>query len=487
MAQIRPKVILTNGRVQMPLRVQILDLLVGDPIKTFLTSDTASGVSTLTVKNIQGFSTNQILLIGEPGNQGSEIIKTHASSAPSGSTITLASSTTLPHSASTFIYVIPFDQVEFSRAATLTGSKSVLATSNVLADQYYTEYNDTTNTSGYYFARFKETIGSTYSPYSDAAPYEGYGILSARAIIDGALGQINKKTSEVLSDVYAFTEIDNCQTECIRELKRWSFLQNFNQIIGNLTTNSWKVALPTDVDDQNTNKSIFQLRVGTQQRMIYVDKEKFDEFFVGVAYTTLASALNASDTTMTLVDSSDFTSTGSVTIGAYTYNYSANDTSTGILTLSTTITSTNAQAVGADVFQGATQGLPQYYTIFGGYIYYTPNTSPTYNGNNLYLDYYVKQTRITSDYQNIILPDPVLVQNFLCWKFLRKLNNGEETDSSLSYMNQYLARREKMKQKEVMNKTFKLRPRIQNFNIQTQFNEDTPRWVRDANFPSTGF
>ena len=197
--QIRPKIILTNGRVQQPVRVQLLDVFV-DPVKTFLSSDTASSSGTLTVKNIQGFAINQILLIGEPGGQGSEIIKTHASTAPTGSTITLASNTVLPHSASTFVYVIPYDEVEISIAPTIAGAKVVLTTASLQADQFDTKYNDVTYTTGYYFARFENSITSAYSPYSDPAPWAGYGILSARAVIDSALGALNKKTSEVLSD-----------------------------------------------------------------------------------------------------------------------------------------------------------------------------------------------------------------------------------------------------------------------------------------------
>src|SRR5579872_3970102 len=96
---IRPKILIQNGRVQQPLRVDILDSFSIDPIKTFLIADSASGSSTITVRNITGFAVNQILLIGEPGLQGSEIIKTHSSTAPSGSTITLAANTALAHGA----------------------------------------------------------------------------------------------------------------------------------------------------------------------------------------------------------------------------------------------------------------------------------------------------------------------------------------------------------------------------------------------------
>ena len=60
-------------------------------IQTVLTADMASGSATLTVKNITGFAINQILVIGNFGNEGAEVIKTHASTAPTGSTITLRS------------------------------------------------------------------------------------------------------------------------------------------------------------------------------------------------------------------------------------------------------------------------------------------------------------------------------------------------------------------------------------------------------------
>jgi len=455
-------------------------------IRSFLTVNTASGASSLTIKNITSFADEQILVVGEFGNEGAEIV--YIDGTPSGSTLTLLSPTIFPHSASSPVIVIDFDQVEFSHADSVSGVKTVMDTVNMVVDTPdFTRYNDTTYTTGYYFIRFKNSLTNVYSDYSDPIPVTGYGLYSARTIIDKALGEINKSTSQTLSDSFAFEQIDNCQSEVIRELKRWSFMQKFDAIIGQVSTGSWKVSIPEDLDDENTNKSIYQLRVGTQQALTWVDKEKFDQFLVSVAYSTLASILNVGDSTITLTNSNDFNSTGNVTIGAYTYEYTANDTSTGVLTLSEVVPTGEGQSSGADVFQGATQGLPNYWTIYGGYIYYTPNTSSQYDGNNLYMDYYIKQTMITTDSQTIILPDPMVVVYYLAWKFLKKLANGEETGGSQAYMNLYLARREKMKQKETMNRTFKLKPRVQNFNVQTQFSEDTPRWIRDANFPNTGF
>ena len=177
-----------------------------------------------------------------------------------------------------------------------------------------------------------------YSPYSDDIPYEGYTTRSARSVIDSALNEINKKESVTLTDEFAFQQLDNCQTEVIQDLKRWSFMQLFDVTVAHIATGSWKFPLPDNIGTDNSNKSIYQLRVSSQQRLVWVDKQKFDEFLVGVAYTTLAVALAEGDATMTLVDSSTFNSlasesedgTGMVTIGAFNYAYSANDTTTGI-------------------------------------------------------------------------------------------------------------------------------------------------------------
>ena len=99
--------------------------LLQNPIKTYLTTDLASGSASATVKNITGFAVNQVLILGELGNEGTELIYTHASTAPTGSTITFNQNTTFPHSSGTPIYVIDFDKVEISNAVTSTSTKVI--------------------------------------------------------------------------------------------------------------------------------------------------------------------------------------------------------------------------------------------------------------------------------------------------------------------------------------------------------------------------
>lgn len=450
-------------------------------IKTFLTVNTASGVTSLSVKNITSFANNQILVIGQFGNEGTEIA--YVNGAPSGSTLTLTTATTYPHSADSPVIVIDFDQVEFSHAVTTTGSKTVMSTVNMVVDSPdFTRYNDTTYTTGYYFIRFKNSITNVYSDYSDPIPVSGYTQFTARYIIDQALSGINKKTSEVLSDDFAFKEIDNCQMETLRELKRWSFLQKFDTIIGQLATGGWKIALPTDLDDQFTNKSIFHIKIGREQTLTWIDKDRWNQLTQGMAYTTLASNIIVGAATITLIDSSDFDASGTVIIGANSYPYTVNNTSTGVLTLTSVSTTTNT--AGEDAFEFAITGLPTCFTVFGGYIWFDRVVSSTFNGRNVYADYYTKIISITTDSETIVLPDNLIPQYYLQYKFLLKLNNGEENPATQGMYAKYLKRVEKLKQKEVLGTTFVLKARINNYAIQSQFDYPDSKRVRTGNYPN---
>jgi len=450
-------------------------------IRTFLTTNTPAGVTALSVKNITSFADDQILVIGQFGNEGTEV--SYVSGTPSGSAMALDSATNFPHSTDTPVIVIDFDQVEFSHADTVTGSKTVLATINIVVDTPdFTRYNDTTYTTGYYFIRFKNSITNVFSDFSDPIPVTGYTQFTARYLIDAALGGINKKTSEVLSDSFAFVEIDNCQMETLRELKRWSFLQKFDQIIGQISTGSWKIPVPTDLDDQFTNKSIFSIKIGREWTLDWIDKDRWNRLTESMAYTTLASNILVSDATITLTDSSDFDSGGTVQIGANTYAYTANDTTTGILTLTDVSTTTNT--AGQDAFEFPVIGLPTCFTIFGGFIWFDRVVAATYDGRNVYGDYYKKVDSISTDSQTIVLPDPLVVQYYLQWKFLLKLNNGEENQASLAKMANYTARRDKMKQKEVIGTTFVQKPRVNNWSLQSQFDNQDSKRIRDGNYPN---
>lgn len=456
-----------------------LTLLSGQK-PTFLTSDTASGVGTLTVKNIFGYAVNQYLLIGVFGNEGAEIIKTHASTVPTGSTITLAANTSFPHSAGTPITIIPYNVVEIRTATTATGSKTLLGTTAIAAVSIQTKYDDTAASTGFYFTRFKNENQATFSDYTGAVPTTGYTRLMARSIIDAAKDAINETNNSIFPDSFCFKELDNCQIEVLRELKRWSFMQEFSYVVGNTSYGTWKVALPTNCDDQHTTKSIWNFRIGTQPDMIWVDKAKFNELTYNIANSQVTTTTLSGLSFIVLDDTSDFDDSGDATIGGWAVPYTANDRTLNKLTLTSTLTTT--AVAGADVFQGASLGVPRYWTTHGGYVYHYPVTGHQLRNNNYYLDYYKNITSITSDVTEISFPDPLVAQYYLQWKMILKKNNGVESEGSIAAFGQYSRRLQKMKQKETENRVFQLRPRFNNWSKQMSSNVDGNFSERTGNF-----
>ncbi len=297
-------------------------------------------------------------------------------------------------------------------------------------------------------------------------------LLTASTIIADAVGQINKEgvyPSTVLTAAFSLQQLDAFQGEVLSEQKRWGFMQSFDTVLGDTATGNWRVAVPTDLDDQYTNRGIWNFRIGTQSNLTFVDKAKWDEITSQVAHTTLKVAIVVGDAIVTLTDSSDFADSGVILVGANEYTYTANDRTTGILTLSAVTTTTNL--ILASVFQNASMGAPIYWTIFNGYIDHWPLISSQYDKRNYYLDYYKAQTALASASSVLVVPDPAAASYYLQWKMLKKLNNGQETAESAAAKANYINAAEKLKQKDSLGRVFRLKPRKNSINVSGGYSD----------------
>uniref|UniRef100_A0A6H1ZGF0 Putative tail collar protein n=1 Tax=viral metagenome TaxID=1070528 RepID=A0A6H1ZGF0_9ZZZZ len=139
--------------------------LVSDPQLTYLTAAAVGGTtSTLTVVSNSEIAENQILLIGEFGEERSEVVKTHATDAATGTTdIILTAAVANSHPVDTPIYIIDYNQIKFAHATTATGTKTVLGTEGVEADNTQTIYKDKTKNSGFYFKKYYNNITGTFT------------------------------------------------------------------------------------------------------------------------------------------------------------------------------------------------------------------------------------------------------------------------------------------------------------------------------------
>lgn len=240
--------------------------------KSSLKADYASGVGTVDVYSIDQFAVNKILLIGEIGDKDSEIIHTSSSVTPSGNTVTLAANTVNPHTKDTPVYIYAFDQVEFSHADTLTGTKTVLGSLQTIDPrQKEMVYEDSVNSSGYYFTRYKNSITGVFSDYSDGIPYMGLPANTVGYAIDTAMNELDASFSEKLT----FRKLISASNQMLRlvrgKLRSWSKYQKVDEIIDQLVKGTETYAMPDDIYDKNSNKSVLNLRLEDSYPLTYID------------------------------------------------------------------------------------------------------------------------------------------------------------------------------------------------------------------------
>ena len=162
--------------------------------------------------------------------------------------------------------------------------------------------------------------------------------------------------------------------------KRWSWRQAFDTDLGNLSTGDYRIAMPTDIKDPNTNKDVMGLRIGVNENLEYITKRAMDEEWIGTARTTLVSAYTVTDASITLTDSRDFADSGSILIDEDTIQYSANSRSTGVLTVSTD--GSDNHATDDNVYQNVSFTLPTKFTIFEKFIEFNFPLYSKFNSRN---------------------------------------------------------------------------------------------------------
>jgi len=409
------------------LKVRQQNIVENAVEETVLNADLAAASGTCTVKSIKGFAIDQVLLIGELGAEDSEIIKTHGSTAPSGSTITFLSNTVYAHPAGTKVRVILFDSVEYSHATTATGSKSVLATETLDPDVLEKVYDETSKTTGFYFARFKETIGNTFSEYCDALPYGGWTQDSVGYMIEQAfLNLPGIDFSEKVTLAGCIRLIKDGINYIQGKQMRWPEHQKMNTKIDYTVHGENIITMPTDIYDNETNKSILAMRIGSDSNLIYRDPVEWEDRVVGGhIFTDVRTQASSGDTTLEIDNSYDFADSGSVSVyisgTKYTITYTGvtRSATAGVLTgvpASGTGSITVTIPVDTKVHHGEQVGQPTQFTVRNSQLEFWPIADDKYDNKAVYLDYFIvctapDSTGDTIDYQRFDM-----LTDYLTWR-----------------------------------------------------------------------
>ena len=442
-----------NGQIKVPLAPLATNALE----KTYLTADMVVGTA-MTVKSQKGFhvTTNEPLIIGEIGDEITELVETTTSSSPS--TITLNSASIFAHKAGTPVYLIKFDQIEFSHSSTLTGSKSVLTANSGLysiqPDKAEFILDETEFTTGFYFVRFKESVGSTFSDYSDGIEVGVWERNTVGFMITRALRNLGLELSEnvTLNDCYEW--LTKGMTATQGKLFRWPEHMSYNTIIGQAQRGTQVLAMPTDTYDTETNKSIIGVRIGDNTNLQYLDPVTFDNQMVDVRVTQVRSQASQNDSSLDVDNSYDFfdgsasaPSTASVYVAnvkdTFTYTGVTRDDASGGSAAFTGIPTSGEDAIGQTtavdvyVWQNEREGIPRWFTVRNGNLEWWPLVDGNEDNANIYMDYSKVATTINSDRDVIDYQRFDFLQSFLTWRMWCKGKNNGELDKRSAWYTDY--------------------------------------------------
>jgi hypothetical protein len=405
---------------------------------SFLEADVAAGITSLSA-NGTFFSAGQYIIIGQPGQEKSEIVKINN---PSSTAITLLTALTFSHNRGDLITLIEYNQIEPQRSTDAGVSYTPLTIVDInpqVLETYLQRTGDATT--DYYKFRFYNSTSTLYSGYSDPVIASGYDDNTVYAIKHRALSQLGENVNDLITDDFLneslnegrrIVDMGTATVDGVQQrVLRWSFRTKFNTDIGNIVPGAWSVTAPTDLRDRNTYKNILGLRIGRSNwPCVYQDQRRFRQNYLNVAHTTLNGAILTGDTSIVLTSSGDFDASGTIYIGAETVlltndavAYTANNVSTNTISGVTGIVS-GGHASGRDVWQEATFGMPTAYTIDNATIYFDVPFDDDYAGENIYLDYYQSLTAVNSDSDVLDEPFYDLYVPYLKFKIKSLKSNG---------------------------------------------------------------
>lgn len=438
--------------------------------KTYLTSASVATDTTITVKNNAGYSNTDPqdnLLFEGFGNEIAEIKRINGA-ITAGTSLTVQA-LTYAHGVGTSIYKILFDQFEVrgGTTAAIAGSTNGTIvqfngsnTTPINLGGSYTDFVVTGTTYAYYGVRFYNSLATTtyYSSFSDGIPATDFTVNSVGFIRRNAFENTGESIDgELFSDLWVYDQIYTIEQDVTKELAFWSWLQEFEADMGNIATGDRSMSLPSDIEDNKTTKSIYGIRIGTGVNLEPITKREYEELMDGVPFTTLASTAAEGATSMTLTDSRDFADSGSVNIAGTSYTYTTNTRATNVLSgfsaLAAEITS------GVNVWQNITFGEPLQYCVYEGSVYWDTPPSSSFNGRNIWIDYYKTTPKRDSDTDTITVNDPNVVQLGLEMMIKKKKSRGTlpVNDPSIA---EYVAAKGKLIKNEISGNMLKLVPRV---------------------------
>ena len=378
--------------------------------KTTVKTPTTVGGASIAVNDNVNLANGDYILLGSIGNEKTEEININGA-VTRGTALTIGNTTKFAHELSAQVTRILERQIQIYGSNNSDGSSpTLIATVSIdWTHPFFTEYTNTGTQYGYYFGKFYD--GTTSSTAGTVVASTGLASNSVMKIIEEALyetgAEIGRK--EQIGLQYLIEAVNNAQFQILqyvnkmnRVKKGWSFEVVLDDTLqASEYENKYALTgLGVTPKFPDTKQAIVNIRIGSLAPLKFRPIDQFDKGMYGVFRTEVnqTGGVAIGDTSMVLKDVSQLPTSGTLRIGSNTVTYTAKTESTNTIsgipasgTGSVTATITN----GASVWQGSQAGLPDYYTIFDGSLFFNRPFSSAYSGWPINIRLYKKLSALT--------------------------------------------------------------------------------------------
>lgn len=378
---------------------------------TYLTAEVAVSGTSLTLKDNFALAESDYLILENIGTEKAEIIRITAA-VTYGTAITV-SACTFSHGVGTKVTKIRYNQVAIYGSTTATDtSPTIIGSATGIDVKRGANQIKATTTYAYYYARYYNVASTTYSSYSDSVAASGLSHYARGEIKKEFLSIYGERIDDLVTDDWLNRAINRWQQMLQERRRNWSFLRS--STTATTVQDQQKYSLPTDIQNNDSADSIISMKYSNEGELDYIDQFTFLDVTADHIGTTLAADVALVDVTISLTNSKDFASSGTINIQGDAIAYTGNTKATNTLTGVTGITATHTS--GDEVWQTYDYGTPTTYTIDNGYfkLCWIPGSAQA--NKNIYIDYWARFIDLDDDSDLTACTRPGNCYKYLHWQ-----------------------------------------------------------------------